>query len=861
MKKIFSLLMILSTVFALVACSTEVYTVTFDSQGGSAVAAVEVEEGQTVSQPANPTLENHQFSYWSLAVAGQAYDFSNPVESDLTLYAVFTEDGKNIVAFDSRGGTPVPSAQVYSGQSLTSLPTPPTREGYRFVGWYETTIGGSWRDPEQAPLTTMPITANQTVYAAWEPLNSRAVNYLPGETYKAALSGDVATTSPLYWSNSLEGDVLDMLSTPFYSTEVDWAKAIEEGLADYEGDFSKFRSESNPTSTILASALDFSYRLVMAASYPVDAEGNDYTLPDGSFDKELAGQVKSSKWTFTMRDDVKFENGLPITADTVEYSLKAYIDPNLAADRADSVISSQYLNLKGADAYFNQTEENPVTWDTVGFEKVDTFKFTLEYATEMSLKQAVDMMDIIYLIPFTAFEQGYNDDATSNNYGTSENPLLSYGEYVVKEWSPNQRWIFNKNFDYIGKDEIMYKSISYEVVANEDQREQLFSFGLLNSFGLSANYYAKYINDPSLLEQPGPYATRLSFNNNARTDGEEVPSIVADPDFRFAFFYGINREDFAATAAAPDSPTLGFLSDIHISAIENLVPYQTTQYHFDNINDPELGLSPETVGYLPNKAVELFNAAYDRWVAEGNSGPVVLDFLTRSESTYWTLTSQYIEKELEELFNTPGQTDKLDIQLNFVSNAVFSPESSAHNYDITFNTWGGATSYALFFMYAIFGNIESLPYGREPGFDLQNTELEMDFSAYASMLRAKDPADLAEYEDLFLNGGTVSGTTIIPVDENGIWRGTILEFADFSGYAIEDASDYEMKHDVIYTAIQAIERELYLKMTVIPLVATASSTVYNDLFIEWPEYTLLFGWGSSKYRFLTSDPDFAFLSE
>lgn len=61
------------------------YTVTFDSNGGSSVSSVEVEEGQTVNKPANPTRSGYIFDGWELN--GTAFDFSTPIMSNITLVA------------------------------------------------------------------------------------------------------------------------------------------------------------------------------------------------------------------------------------------------------------------------------------------------------------------------------------------------------------------------------------------------------------------------------------------------------------------------------------------------------------------------------------------------------------------------------------------------------------------------------------------------------------------------------------------------------------------------------------------------------------------------------------------------------
>ena len=66
----------------------ETFTVTFDSQGGSEVAAQTVAEGATVVEPTTPTKAGSQFVEWTKDAAGQQdYNFAAPVTESFTLYA------------------------------------------------------------------------------------------------------------------------------------------------------------------------------------------------------------------------------------------------------------------------------------------------------------------------------------------------------------------------------------------------------------------------------------------------------------------------------------------------------------------------------------------------------------------------------------------------------------------------------------------------------------------------------------------------------------------------------------------------------------------------------------------------------
>ena len=70
----------------------ELFTVTFDSNGGSAVASQQVERGKCAQQPNSPVKEGYEFVNWALD--GKPYDFAAPVTKSITLKAVWKAEVK-----------------------------------------------------------------------------------------------------------------------------------------------------------------------------------------------------------------------------------------------------------------------------------------------------------------------------------------------------------------------------------------------------------------------------------------------------------------------------------------------------------------------------------------------------------------------------------------------------------------------------------------------------------------------------------------------------------------------------------------------------------------------------------------------
>lgn len=68
------------------------HTISFDSNGGSSVASVNVKDGSTLTQPANPTRYGFNFVGWYCnPELTDPYNFSTPVPYSFTLYAKWEE--------------------------------------------------------------------------------------------------------------------------------------------------------------------------------------------------------------------------------------------------------------------------------------------------------------------------------------------------------------------------------------------------------------------------------------------------------------------------------------------------------------------------------------------------------------------------------------------------------------------------------------------------------------------------------------------------------------------------------------------------------------------------------------------------
>src|SRR5690606_949771 len=113
----------------------EVYTVTFDSKGGSLVSPIEVEVNQTITKPEDPTKEGYMFLGWYLN--DQLFDFETSILSNITLEAKWEEIEEVeyvTITFETNGGSILEPREIQKGYVLTK-PVDPTKDDLDFVGW------------------------------------------------------------------------------------------------------------------------------------------------------------------------------------------------------------------------------------------------------------------------------------------------------------------------------------------------------------------------------------------------------------------------------------------------------------------------------------------------------------------------------------------------------------------------------------------------------------------------------------------------------------------------------------------------------------------------------------------------------
>ncbi|MBE7089451.1 MAG: hypothetical protein E7362_01445 [Clostridiales bacterium] len=220
------------------------YTVTFDSNGGTAVASQTVQKGGVATTPTAPTRSadaNYTYTFAGWQLNGVDYNFSTPVNGNITLVAKWTSTPIVVnytVTFDSNGGTAVSSQTVQKG-GVATTPTAPTKAAdanytYAFNGWQLNGVDYDFSTPVNGNITltakwiATPIdTGSENTKTAISVAN---VNYDPN-TLPMAGYGNKVLVAVNFDTNTVTGDWWQRL--PNASQYVQIVTATGETIVPY----------------------------------------------------------------------------------------------------------------------------------------------------------------------------------------------------------------------------------------------------------------------------------------------------------------------------------------------------------------------------------------------------------------------------------------------------------------------------------------------------------------------------------------------------------------------------------------------------------------------------------------------------
>ncbi len=306
MKKILLMVSLLLMTTMLFACETSGYTLTYEVNGGSAIASIKLNEGDVVSEPTEPTKEGFVFANWYSDIDFlKEYTFPGEMPaSNLTIYAKW----EVAIYFETNGGDAVDAVLGLPDSFMTAALPTPVRGQDSFEGWYTDEELTTEYTALKFPDTSI------TLYAKWSSLNTRTA---------IDLSDGWAANSSSEYSTEV---VSDGVKFSALDTKGEWAyvyTTINYGVKTYN--------------TIMLNLEGTEGIQIL-----LKLEGGDATVKEEYF--TLTGEDQTILWNV---DDTYLSS-------ISGQMLMIFLNPGVAGATADA---AEYVTVKSAGAYQTTDDE------------------------------------------------------------------------------------------------------------------------------------------------------------------------------------------------------------------------------------------------------------------------------------------------------------------------------------------------------------------------------------------------------------------------------------------------------------------------------------------------------------------------
>ena len=234
-----------------------------------------------------------------------------------------------------------------------------------------------------------------------------------------------------------------------------------------------------------------------------------------------------------------------MTADTVIYSFKVCLDPDLLNVKASLLTNNSYMQIVNAYEYHQQYITGvSVDWEDVGLKKIDDFTIELTTVNPTNEQHVIDVMGSYvwgYMVYEPLFEECLSEDKSYTIYGTSLETWASSGEYMLSEWIPDGKITMLRNPNYVRKDDIKLGAIEYYTIPDSNTALEMFEAKQIDRCNLLYQQWEQYDEDPRVKLYYNDSVTYVWIN----TGNPKHNNLLGNLDFRKALHFGLDRDEFA----------------------------------------------------------------------------------------------------------------------------------------------------------------------------------------------------------------------------------------------------------------------------------------------------------------------------
>ena len=278
---------------------------------------------------------------------------------------------------------------------------------------------------------------------------------------------------------------------------------------DTEQEINLISNDSIPTMDPHMGTDVISFEFIGASNEGLYRLGDDLEIEPGmAMDHEVSEDGLT--WTFNLREDAKWANGDPVTANDFVYAWRRAVNPDTGSEYGPYLMDGV---IKNATAVSNGEK----SVDELGVEADGdhTLVVTLEKPTPY-FESLTTRSTFMPLNEEFVEEQG-------DDFATSDDNLLSNGPFLMTNWeSTSDSWTLEKNLDYWDEEAVSLEKINFNVIKDPQTGVDLYESGEVDRTDLTSDFVDQYSVQDDFVVTPETSLYYLKLN---QTESEALANV------------------------------------------------------------------------------------------------------------------------------------------------------------------------------------------------------------------------------------------------------------------------------------------------------------------------------------------------
>lgn len=354
--------------------------------------------------------------------------------------------------------------------------------------------------------------------------------------------------------------------------------------------------------------------------------------------------------TFTLRDDIYWENGDPIVAADFVFGIQRSIDPESAV-------------------YPSTSDEIIVNADKIRAGEMELSELGVEAPDDKTLVMHLAYPSAIFDYDMSGgrwapIQEKFYNEVGAENYGTSADNFMASGPYKIQNWQTSaSEWSLVKNENYYDHESVDIDQIDFKVVPETSTAVQLYESGQLDFATLTPDFVPEFKSHEGFAQDLTTFSGNMEANQKV--------DITANDHFGRALFYAIDREELTENILADDSlPVTGYVPYELDKNVEG-VDFREEAGHYYNFDAAKAQEELDAAF----KELDIESAELTMVVSEDGQDPQVAEFIQSQLETNLENISVNIEQlPLMSLYERLG---KEDWDLAYYTLTPFLPDAFA----------------------------------------------------------------------------------------------------------------------------------------------------------------------------------------